>query len=291
MEKLLTLIFTLTLFSGCGTQPTDGPQGMAYVQISQEEAAAMMQQADLNYLLVDVRTLEEYEEGHIPGAICVPNETIADTMPEALPDPEQTLLIYCRSGRRSKEAAEKLGRMGYTHVYEFGGIIDWKGEIETGIPAEEADIPDAVEAAAEEGLTPGSLLIDCFERTVGTPEEQPYSEIVLYEYDAAHLLLETYSNGGTPNETRTQYLVPKEAYDKVMKVIRESGMKTWNETANLPGMTGYYFVCKFRDGKDFIRVTSEHMPEDGKEIYWNVSSALGQYAAASYRYTPSSGQP
>ena len=70
-----------------------------------------------------------YDAGHIPGAICVPNESIGEKRPEALPDPDQLLLIYCRSGRRSKEASQKLYDMGYTNVYEFGGIIDWTGDV------------------------------------------------------------------------------------------------------------------------------------------------------------------
>ena len=80
--------------------------------------------------IVDVRTQEEYDEGHIVGAICVPNEQIGSAPLEVLPDLNQILLIYCRSGRRSKEAAEKLSNIGYTQVYEFGGINTWTGEIE-----------------------------------------------------------------------------------------------------------------------------------------------------------------
>lgn len=90
-----------------------------------------MMRADDSLVVVDVRTQEEYAEGHIPGAICVPNESIVDAQPEELPDLEQTILVYCRSGRRSKEAAQKLADMGYTNVYEFGGIIDWTGEVVT----------------------------------------------------------------------------------------------------------------------------------------------------------------
>lgn len=125
------IILLLSLCS-CQTNLHDG-DGMvrSYTQISQEEAAQMMVRDD-GHCIVDVRTREEYETGHIPGAICVPNEEIGDTPPEALPDLNQILLVYCRSGRRSKEAAQKLFDLGYTHVYEFGGIIDWKGEIVAG---------------------------------------------------------------------------------------------------------------------------------------------------------------
>lgn len=128
----LAALLILLFIGGCSLrgQVLDG-DGMvnSYKQISQEEAAQMMEEND-GHVIVDVRTQEEYDEGHIPGAICIPNEEITDTKPELLPDVDQVILIYCRSGRRSKEAAEKLFNMGYTHIYEFGGIIDWTGEIE-----------------------------------------------------------------------------------------------------------------------------------------------------------------
>ena len=80
------------------------------------------------HVIVDVRRKDEYDAGHIPGAILIPNEEIDKTRPEELPDLNQTILVYCRSGRRSKEASEKLAQMGYTNIYEFGGIITWPGE-------------------------------------------------------------------------------------------------------------------------------------------------------------------
>lgn len=107
----------------------DGP-GMvnSYTQISQDEAKEMMKKDD-GHVVVDVRRQDEYDESHIPGAILIPNESIGIEKPEELPDLDQVILVYCRSGRRSKEAAQKLFDMGYTHVYEFGGIIDWTGDI------------------------------------------------------------------------------------------------------------------------------------------------------------------
>lgn len=84
---------------------------------------------ETGYLIVDVRRPDEYAEGHIPDAINVPNEEIMDEMPEALPDKDQRLFLYCRTGRRSKEAALKPAGMGYANVYEFGGINDWKGKV------------------------------------------------------------------------------------------------------------------------------------------------------------------
>lgn len=80
------------------------------------------------HIIIDVRRQDEYDEGHIPGAVLIPNESIDKTRPEQLPDLDQIILVYCRSGRRSKEASAKLSAMGYKNVYEFGGIITWNGE-------------------------------------------------------------------------------------------------------------------------------------------------------------------
>lgn len=99
-----------------------------YQQITQEEAEEMMR-ADDGHIIVDVRRQDEFDSGHIPGAILIPNESIGTEQPKELPDLDQVILIYCRSGRRSKEASQKLADMGYTHIYEFGGIIDWTGEV------------------------------------------------------------------------------------------------------------------------------------------------------------------
>ena len=83
-----------------------------------------------NYIILDARTIEEYNDGHILGAICSPNETIDENVVSKLPDKEQLILIYCRSGNRSKQATKKLKDLGYLNLIEFGGIIDWPGEIE-----------------------------------------------------------------------------------------------------------------------------------------------------------------
>ena len=101
-----------------------------YQQITQEKAKEMMQAED-GHIIVDVRRQDEYDSGHIPGAILIPNESIGTEQPKELPVLDQVILIYCRSGRRSKEASQKLADMGYTHIYEFGGIIDWTGEVVT----------------------------------------------------------------------------------------------------------------------------------------------------------------
>lgn len=119
---LLLLAAVVLLLNSCGA---------SYTKISQDEAMQMMQEQE-DYLIVDVRRPDEFAEGHIAGAINVPNEDITDEMPELLPDKDQVLLIYCRSGNRSKDASQKLADMGYTKVYEFGGINTWEGEIVTG---------------------------------------------------------------------------------------------------------------------------------------------------------------
>lgn len=133
-HPLLLLVMTvLLLLSGCGTgnQIMDG-DGMVntYKQISRDEAKEMMRRDD-GHVVVDVRRQDEFDAGHIPGAILIPNEDIGDTPPKELPDKNQIILIYCRSGNRSKQAAQKLFDMGYTNLYEFGGILTWDGEIVT----------------------------------------------------------------------------------------------------------------------------------------------------------------
>ena len=143
MKKRLILTFIIPgiLLAGCGTAATtvsNGesvagtiPQDQAvnsYKQISQAEAMEMMNN-ESGYIILDVRTESEFAGGHIPGAVCIPNETIDESVMEKLPDKEQIILIYCRSGNRSKQASEKLADMGYVNVYEFGGINTWTGDI------------------------------------------------------------------------------------------------------------------------------------------------------------------
>ena len=144
MKKLWLIILALAAFTltACNENKTESKvesgeeitteeseMANSYKQISQEEAKLMMEKDD-GHVIVDVRRADEYKEGHIPGAILIPNESISSEQPKELPDLEQIILVYCRSGRRSKEAAEKLANIGYTNVYEFGGIIDWTGDIE-----------------------------------------------------------------------------------------------------------------------------------------------------------------
>lgn len=107
-----------------------GDEEMSYKSITMDEAVELLKQ-DASHILVDVRTPDEYAEGHIPGAINIVNEEIKDA-PGELPDKDQLIYVYCRSGRRSKEAAQKLYDLGYKNVVEIGGILDYKGEIENG---------------------------------------------------------------------------------------------------------------------------------------------------------------
>ncbi len=108
---------------------TAAPVPAEYHKLTAEEAKARIDSGD-PVLILDVRTPEEFDAGHIPGAINVPNEGIVDEMPVELPDKNAEILIYCRSGRRSNDAAHKLLAMGYTAVYDFGGIIDWPYDTE-----------------------------------------------------------------------------------------------------------------------------------------------------------------
>ena len=135
---LLALAVMLAVFTGCSageSTPSEDVQvrshseTSAYEQITQDEARRIMSEEE-DIIILDVRTQEEFDEGHIPGAVCLPNETIGTVSPEILPDKQQTILVYCRSGRRSKEASEKLAALGYTAGKEFGGIIDWTGDTE-----------------------------------------------------------------------------------------------------------------------------------------------------------------
>ena len=111
-----------------GKIPDEGKQA-EYTSISMEEAKETFAKPG-NYIILDVRRADEFAEGHIPGAINVANEDIGAIQPSELPDLNQIIFVYCRSGRRSKEASAKLAALGYTNIYEFGGILDWDGEIE-----------------------------------------------------------------------------------------------------------------------------------------------------------------
>lgn len=126
MKKLLSVLAFPLLLTGCAGE-TKSVRG--YLQIGMEEAVSMMEK-ESDYIILDVRTPQEFAEKRIPGAINVPNESIGEEEIVELPHKDQLILVYCRSGRRSKQAAEKLVKLGYTNIVEFGGIIDWRGDIE-----------------------------------------------------------------------------------------------------------------------------------------------------------------
>ena len=123
---IIMLLISLSLF---GMTACDGENGKAstYEQITAEQAKTIMD-TEKDYVIIDARTEEEFAEGHIENAILIPEYEIKDRAEKELPDKEQLILVYCRSGRRSKIASEELAKLGYTNVKEFGGIIDWPYE-------------------------------------------------------------------------------------------------------------------------------------------------------------------
>ena len=128
MKKLIFLLLAVMLLTACG-QDKENDQGAVYMNITAEEAKQIMDTEE-GYIILDVRTQEEYDEGHIPGDIVISHEEIAEKAEGVLTDKNQLILVYCRSGRRSKQASEALLELGYTNIKEFGGIIDWPYETE-----------------------------------------------------------------------------------------------------------------------------------------------------------------
>ena len=127
MKRIIPILMALLLLSGCATQSAK----KTYRQITMEEAVTMLEE-ETGYTILDVRTAQEYSEKHIPGAINIANESIGtEDIPE-LPDKDQLNLVYCRSGNRSKQASEKLVKLGYTNIVEIGGINSWPGETVAG---------------------------------------------------------------------------------------------------------------------------------------------------------------
>ena len=127
MKKLIPILLSALMLTGC-TGAVNSTNN-TYRQISMDEAGTMMER-ESGYIILDVRRPDEYATGHIPNAINIPNENIGTNEIPELPDKDQLIMVYCRSGRRSKEASEKLVKLGYTNIVEFGGILDWKGETE-----------------------------------------------------------------------------------------------------------------------------------------------------------------
>ena len=128
MKRILLILIAALLLTGCGVA---AEQEASYRQINMEEAAEIMEN-ESGYIILDVRTPEEFAEKHIPGALNIPNEAIGTEEIPELPDKQQLILVYCRSGNRSKQASEKLVAQGYTNIVEFGGINDWTGETVAG---------------------------------------------------------------------------------------------------------------------------------------------------------------
>ena len=128
MKKLVFLLLAVMMLTACG-QAKENDQGAVYVNITAEEAKEIMDSQE-GFRILDVREQEEYDAGHIPGAILIPYTQIKEKANEMLPDKNQLILVYCRSGRRSKIASEALVELGYTNIKEFGGIIDWPYGVE-----------------------------------------------------------------------------------------------------------------------------------------------------------------
>ena len=126
MKKLWMILLAAVLLTACGQ---GSQQEAVYVNITPQEAKQIMDTTE-GYILLDTRAQEEYDQGHIPGAIVIPHDEIEEKAEQLLPDKNQMILVYCRSGRRSKLAAESLVKLGYTNIKEFGGIIDWPYEVE-----------------------------------------------------------------------------------------------------------------------------------------------------------------
>ena len=125
--KRVAIVLAVLLLAGCAAPAEE----ISYRQINMDEAITMMGE-ESGYVILDVRTPEEFADKHIPGAINIPNETIGTVEIPELPNKDQLILVYCRSGNRSKQASEKLVALGYTNIVEFGGINDWPGETVTG---------------------------------------------------------------------------------------------------------------------------------------------------------------
>lgn len=125
--SLLILGLLLLLLTACSS-PTKNNQEMVFLNITAEEARKLMD-SEKDRIILDVRSREEYDQGHIPGAILIPDTEIEAKAADLLPDKDQLILVYCRSGRRSKLAAQSLADLGYTNIREFGGILDWPYEV------------------------------------------------------------------------------------------------------------------------------------------------------------------
>ncbi len=143
VQKILAVLMFAVMLTACGTENAEnnsisGSESaettedavLTYEQISAEDAKKLMD-TEADFIIIDARTAEEFAEGHIPDAVLIPEYEIADRAPSELPDKDQLILVYCRSGRRSKIASQALADLGYTNVKEFGGILDWPYDVVT----------------------------------------------------------------------------------------------------------------------------------------------------------------
>ena len=178
MKHIIPIFLAMII---CLTGATAFADELGYTQIDQDTAKEMMNRDD-GHIVVDVRRQDEYDTGHIPGAILIPNESIETEQPEELPDMNQIILIYCRSGNRSKQAAEKLAVMGFTNIYEFGGINTWTGDIVT----------------KEDGISSDEI-IDFYYTYDASTAPPHYQRYRFYEEDGRHFFYhETREGGGWP---------------------------------------------------------------------------------------------
>ena len=241
--KMIPFIVLLCLLIGISCSASQ--KATSFTRISMEEAKKMMEMDD-GHVIVDVRTEEEYSSGHIPGAICIPNETIYKDRPSALPDLDQVILVYCRSGNRSKRSARMLYEMGYTNVYEFGGIIDWDGEIETG-------------------------------RTLLTFSVYRYGEI---RYDSYSIFLDEDSYHISVNDEEPQSM-DEETVQMLMEVIEAYNVSSWDgfdETnENVLDGEGFSLESGFTDGTSVKALGDNAFPDqyaDAMGEMWDILSHI-----------------
>ncbi len=243
---LLIMLLILTVLTGCSTQQTTIQESteLTYTQIDQETAKEMMTRDD-GHVIVDVRRQDEYDEGHIPDAILIPNESISTSRPEELPDLDQIILVYCRSGNRSKQASEKLAAMGYTNIYEFGGINTWTGEI----VKDETDATHTVTITIESNPTTGfsweaaqdQELFEITDTYIEDPQDEPITgtggiqKFVLTPVKAGRVEVTfTYLRPWEPSDIDPQFTCVFEIDEDMQITMAEDGSTAVNENGYYP---------------------------------------------------------
>ena len=245
MKKLTALLILLCCFLSAGSAAAAG-KALSFKRITPEEAKEMMAEDD-DIVILDVRTPEEYASGHIPGAICIPNETIYKERPEELPDLDQVILVYCRSGIRSKRSARMLYEMGYTNIYEFGGINDWDGEIVT----EETETEET--GKTDESETPERTISEFFVSRTGEINYDSYR--ITMDPDGYHM-----SVNGEEEEP-----VSADTVEALMDVIETYDVDSWDgfdESAKyvLDG-EGFSLEILFTDGSSVTARGDNRFPD------------------------------